>query len=215
MTVQVLTKEQRWKWDQTDDELFYAQPRFVHHLDEAFRCRLTKLYLDQIPENAIILDLMSSWVSHLPESISYREVIGHGLNEEELKENPRLDRWWTQNLNKCQRLPLNDESIDVTLIVAGWQYLEQPEEVATELLRVTRPGGKVIVTFSNRMFLTKAPVIWSESSEQNRLNYVARVLTAEGWQRLQTIAEQTKASGLRRFFGVQGDPFFAVVASRC
>ena len=212
MTIQILTEDQRWKQDQNDDELFYREPRFVHHLDEAFRRRLTNLYLNHIPNNVTILDLMSSWVSHLPENVSYKEVVGHGLNEEELRKNPRLTRWWIQNLNKNQELPLDDESINVILIVAGWQYLEQPERVAAELLRVTTPGGKIIVAFSNRMFFTKAPMIWANGNNQDRLDYVARVLVTEGWQRPQIVSEQTRAIGFRGVFGIQGDPFFAVIA---
>ena len=65
---------------------FYSEPRFVHHLDAGFRARLTQLYRDRIPPCADVLDLMSSWVSHLPEDIRYDQVIGHGLNDEELVE---------------------------------------------------------------------------------------------------------------------------------
>ena len=104
---------------------------------------------------------MSSWVSHLPDDQRYELVIGHGLNAQELQANPRLDRHWVQNLNLDQRLPLEDDSVDYTLIVAGWQYLQQPEAVAAELLRITRPKGQVICAFSNRMFFTKAPQIWT------------------------------------------------------
>ena len=100
---------------------------------------------------------MSSWVSHLPEDVSYDKVIGHGLNAEELNANPRLDQHWVQNLNRDQILPVDDASIDATLIVAGWQYLQQPEPIAAELLRITQPRGRVIVAFSNRMFFTEAP----------------------------------------------------------
>ena len=159
-TVQVLQDSQRFKLDESDDELFYSEPRFVHHLDASFRQRLTAIYRERIPPCAVVLDLMSSWVSHLPDDIVYQEVIGHGLNKDELTANPRLDRYWVQNLNTSQSLPLSDECIDATLIVAGWQYLQQPESVASELLRVTRPHGTIIVAFSNRMFAQKAPQIW-------------------------------------------------------
>ena len=88
MAVLVLSDDQRRKWDSSDDALFYSQPRFVQHLDEAFRQRLTALYRERLPADAVVLDLMSSWVSHLPEEITYRSVIGHGLNAEELQRNP-------------------------------------------------------------------------------------------------------------------------------
>ena len=214
MVVQVLTESQRRKWDSSDDAMFYAEPRFVHHLDAAFRQRLTQLYRERIPAGAVVLDLMSSWVSHLPDVVAYASVIGHGLNARELGANPRLDRSWVQNLNRDKQLPLESSSVDATLIVAGWQYLQQPEAVAAELLRVTRPGGQLIVAFSNRMFFTKAPQIWADGSDRDHLAYVAEVLIAQGWPRPTVIAEQTRAPGLPGLIGAKGDPFFAVIASR-
>lgn len=214
MAVQVLSASQRRKWDASDDALFYAEPRFVHHLDAAFRQRLTVLYRERIPAGSVVLDLMSSWVSHLPEEITYASVIGHGLNEKELVANPRLDRHWTQNLNRDQTLPLERNSVDATLIVAGWQYLQEPEAVAAELLRITRPGGQLIVAFSNRMFFTKAPQVWTDGSDRDHLLYVAEVLIAQGWPPPELISEQTRASGLAGLIGAKGDPFFAVIATK-
>jgi len=214
VVVQVLSEEQRRKWDSSDDALFYAEPRFVHHLDGAFRVRLTQLYRERIPAGAVVLDLMSSWVSHLPDDVAYASVIGHGLNERELAANPRLDRHWLQNLNREQRLPLESASVDATLIVAGWQYLQQPEAVAAELLRITRPGGQLIVAFSNRMFFTKAPQVWADGSDRDHLAYVAEVLIAQGWPKPTLIAETTRAEGLAGLIGGKGDPFFAVIAER-
>ena len=212
--VPVLRQEERFKLDSSDDALFYAEPRFVQHLDAAFRARLTDLYRQRIPACAVVLDLMSSWVSHLPEEVRYQEVIGHGLNGEELAANPRLDRRWVQDLNRDQRLPLDDASVDAALIVAGWQYLQQPEGVAAELLRVVRPRGQVIVAFSNRMFFQKAPQVWTDGGDRDHLAYVARVLLAQGWGRPQLIAESTRAAGPLGWIGARGDPFFAVLAER-
>ena len=174
MVVQVLSDNEGFKLVGSDDALFYSEPRFVQHLDEAFRDRLTRLYRERIPSCAVVLDLMSSWVSHLPDDQRYEQVIGHGLNAQELQANPRLDRHWVQNLNTNQTLPLEDGSVDTTLIVAGWQYLQQPEAVAAELLRITRPKGQVICAFSNRMFFTKAPQIWTMATT---------VITSATWPR--------------------------------
>ena len=210
----MLSDADRDKLDRSDDALFYAEPRFVHHLDASFRARLTNLYSERIPPCAVVLDLMSSWVSHLPEDLSYQEVIGHGLNAEELAANPRLDRHWVQNLNTDQSLPLADDSVDVALIVAGWQYLQQPEAVAAELLRVVRPRGEVIVAFSNRMFFQKAPQIWTEGGDRDHLATVAKVLLAQGWSMPQLLAEETPAPGVLGWIGGKGDPFFAVIAAK-
>ena len=214
MAVPVLSQQERWKQDRCDDALFYAEPRFVHHLDGGFRARLTALYRERIPPGAVVLDLMSSWVSHLPADLRTGEVIGHGLNAEELAANPRLDRHWVQNLNVDQRLPLDTGSVDAALIVAGWQYLQQPEEVAAELLRVVRPGGQLIVAFSNRMFMQKAPRIWIEGGDREHLEVVARVLVAQGWPVPRLIAEPTRAEGPLGWLGGQGDPFLAVIAEK-
>jgi SAM-dependent methyltransferase len=212
--MEVLSPAERAKLDGGDDALFYADPRFVQHLDAAFRARLTALYRERIPPRAVVLDLMSSWVSHLPEDVSYQEVIGHGLNERELRANPRLHRHWLQNLNSDQRLPLEDASVDAALIVAGWQYLQYPEAVAAELARVVRPRGQVIVAFSNRMFVQKAPRIWTDGGDRDHLATVARVLMAQGWPRPELIAEATRAPGPLGWIGASGDPFFAVIATQ-
>ena len=214
MVVEVLKQAQRFKLDREDDAIFYRDPRFVHHLDDAFRDRLTRLYRERIPSCATVLDLMSSWVSHLPDDIRYERVVGHGLNEQELSANPRLDSHWMQNLNLDQKLPLTDAFVDVTLIVAGWQYLQYPEAVAAELLRITRPAGQVIVSFSNRMFFTKAPQIWTDSDDREHLDYVSEVLLAQGWSAPTQLAEPTRATGLKGLIGGQGDPFFSVIATK-
>ena len=210
----MLSNAERRKLDESDDALFYAEPRFVQHLDGGFRARLTELYRERIPPCAVVLDLMSSWVSHLPEDVSYEEVIGHGLNGAELQANPRLDRHWLQNLNTDQTLPLPDASVDATLIVAGWQYLQQPEAIAAELFRITRPGGEVLVSFSNRMFFSKAPMVWTDGSDHDHLRYVAEVLGAQGWSVDRVIAEDTRAEGPLGWLGGKGDPFFSVIAKR-
>lgn len=214
VVVEVLSDVQRRKWDSSDDGLFYAQPRFVQHLDDAFRLRLTQLYRERIPAGADVLDLMSSWVSHLPDDVIYGSVIGHGLNAQELAANPRLQRHWVQNLNQDQHLPLDDASVDATLIVAGWQYLQYPEAVAAELLRITRPSGQLIVAFSNRMFFTKAPQVWADGSDRDHLEIISRVLVAQGWPPPEPISETTRATGLKGLLGGTGDPFFAVIATR-
>ncbi|MEB3276125.1 MAG: methyltransferase domain-containing protein [Cyanobacteriota bacterium] len=213
MVVQVLSEAQRRKWDSSDDQLFYAEPRFVQHLDGAFRERLTALYRVRIPAQAVVLDLMSSWVSHLPDDVTYARVIGHGLNEQELAANRRLDTHWLQNLNVDQHIPLDSDSVDAVLIVAGWQYLQYPEAVAAELLRIIRPGGQLIVAFSNRMFFTKAPQVWADGSDRDHLASVAQVLMAQGWPRPELLAEQTRAKGWKGLIGGTGDPFFAVIAT--
>ena len=207
-----LSTYDRTKPDISDDEIFYQQPRFVHHLSDSFRNRLTSLYSEYLLNHHIILDLMSSWVSHLPSNISYKKVIGHGMNEAELSSNERLDRFFVQNLNKKQNMPIEDSSVDVGLIVAGWQYLQYPEKVSLELSRVIKSDSLLIISFTNRAFWTKAPNIWTYSSEEKRIEYVTSVLTSNGWRIEKILNEKTQDKKLFGFYSSESDPFFSVIA---
>ena len=213
MFKKILSDYQRSKDDRNDDKLFYNNPRFVHHLDIGFRTRLTELYKETIKEDSIVLDLMSSWVSHLPTDLKLKAVIGHGLNNEELKNNKNLTRFWVQNLNESQVLPLADNSIDVCTIVAGWQYLQEPEALSCELKRVVKRYGKLIVSFSDRAFWTKSPRIWIDSSSKSRLNYISTVLMNQDWLISNAISEKTFIKGWRNIFRSEGDPFFSIIAT--
>ena len=207
-----LSTDDRGKSDISDDEIFYQQPRFVHHLSDSFRNRLTSLYSEYLLNHHIILDLMSSWVSHLPSNISYKKVIGHGMNEAELSSNEILDSFFVQNLNKKQNMQLEDSSVDVGLIVAGWQYLQYPEKVSLELSRVIKSDSLLIISFTNRAFWTKAPNIWTYSSEEKRIEYVTSVLTSNGWRIEKILNEKTQDKKLFGFYTSESDPFFSVIA---
>ena len=207
-----LSTYDRNKSDISDDAIFYQQPRFVHHLSDSFRNRLTSLYSEYLLNHHIILDLMSSWVSHLPSNISYKKVIGHVMNEAELSSNERLDRFFVQNLNKKQNMPIEDSSVDVGLIVTGWQYLQYPEKVSLELSRVIKSDSLLIISFTNRAFWTKAPNIWTYSSEEKRIEYVTNVLTSNGWRIENILNEKTQDKKLFGFYSSESDPFFSVIA---
>lgn len=167
--VLLLKTAQRSKLDLADDALFYDQPRFVTHVDENFIDQLTQLYRDRLAPEMQVLDLMSSWVSHLPGEMRFARVEGHGLNADELAKNQRLDHYFVQNLNQNQALPYGDQHFDAVLITVSVQYLEQPEAVFAEIYRILKPGGVVIVSYSNRMFYQKAIEVWRDGSEKIRV----------------------------------------------
>lgn len=148
------------KEDLSPDPQFYAQPRFVTHIDDRAIAAVTALYRELFPAGGTVLDLMGSWVAHLPPDIAYAEVIGHGLNEAELKANPRYTRWFVQDLNADPVLALGDASVDAAAICVSVQYLQHPVAVFREVQRVLKPGGPLAITFSNRCFPTKAVAIW-------------------------------------------------------
>lgn len=149
-----------FKSDASDDALFYEEPRLVNHIDDRAIAALREFYRTTLPPGGRLLDLMSSWVSHLPPDVTYCEVIGLGMNAVELAANSRLTRWWVQDLNVNARLPLGDVSVDAAMIAVSIQYLEQPIAVLAEVRRVLVPGGPLIVSFSDRCFPTKAVAIW-------------------------------------------------------
>ena len=147
------------KVDGGDDLAFYAPPRLVTHIDEAAVAALTGFYREILPPGGRVLDLMSSWVSHLPDDREYA-VVGHGMNAEELGANPRLGRWFVQDLNRTPKLPLDDGAFDAALCCVGAQYLQRPVDVLREVRRVLVAGAPFVVSFSNRCFPTKAVAIW-------------------------------------------------------
>jgi len=165
----MLRPEERTKLDPTKDSDFYAFPRFVTHVDEGFIDRLTALYREILSPNTRILDLMSSWVSHLPEEMEFEHIEGHGMNGEELAKNPRLHSYFVQDLNAQPKLPLGDSSFDAVLITVSVQYLQYPEAIFAELYRILKPNGLVVVSFSNRMFYQKAIAAWRDNSDLGRV----------------------------------------------
>ena len=207
-----LSSFDRLKIDENEDEIFYRNPRYVHHLSQSFRKRLTSLYTEYLSSHYIVLDLMSSWVSHLPPNEIYRKVIGHGMNEAELNSNNRFDKYWIQNLNKSQILPLEDSTVDVCLLVAGWQYLQYPEKISLEISRITKNNSFFIVSFTNRAFWTKSPYIWRENSDIGRIEYVKDVLTSTGWKIEKIINEETRDQKLFGLYEESGDPFYSLIA---
>ena len=210
----VLSDAQRQKQNARPDRDFYRQPRLVQHVDERFRTRLTELYRERLRPGGDVLDLMSSWVSHLPDEMRLGQVVGHGMNEDELVANDRLTGCFVQDLNQTQRLPLEPDTVDAVLCAVSVQYLQYPESVFAEVARVLRPGGQVIVSFSNRMFAEKAIRAWREKGTgQGRLRLVAQYLEATGaFARPETIHENPHVPPTQRFLGGAPDPFYAVCA---
>ena len=49
------------------------------------------------------------------------------------------------------RLPLDDQTMDVTAAVEVIEHLENPRAFVRELVRITRPGGWVVVTTPNQL----------------------------------------------------------------
>lgn len=174
------------KADPASDVAFYAHPRLVAHIDDAAIAAVKQLYREVLPAGGTLLDLMSSWISHLPEDVAYGHVTGHGMNAVELAANPRLDESFVQDLNADPALPLPEAAFDGACLCVSIQYLQSPVAVLREVARVLRPGAPLVVTFSNRCFPTKAVAIWQalDGAAQQRL--VSLYLERAGFARVET-----------------------------
>ncbi len=168
--------------DEGDDLVFYAPPRLVTHIDDAAVAALSGRYGELLPENGRLLDLMSSWVSHLPADHGYAEVVGHGMNARELAANAQLDRWFVQDLNREPHLPLDTDYFDAALCCVGVQYLQRPVEVFAEVRRVLRADAPFIVSFSNRCFPTKAVAVWRALDARGHSALVELYLARAGFK---------------------------------
>ena len=211
--MEVLNNYQRKKQDESNDEEFYLNPKFVYHLDENFRKYLSKVYKNEIADYSTVLDLMSSWDSYLPGEKKYKKVIGHGLNKQELEKNKIFDTYWIQNFNLSQELPLESESVDYCLMVAAWQYLQYPENLTKEIVRILSKKGKFIIAFSNRAFWHKAPNIWTTSTEEQRIKYVRKVLITNGFNEPK-ILQKFNEPVPNIFNFLRKDPFYCLIATK-
>jgi hypothetical protein len=190
--------------DESPDEEFYRTPRLVTHIDDRAIAAVTQLYREYFPEGGVILDLMSSWISHLPPEVQYSRVVGLGMNETELQNNPRLDGYVIQNLNENPKLPFGNAEFDGCGICVSVDYLTQPVEVLQDLGRVLKPGAPVIVTFSNRCFPTKAVAAWQALDDAGHVRLVEQYLKEAGnWSDVHSLDRSP-----RRMFS---DPLYAVI----
>lgn len=212
----LLNPEQRTKLDNTEDSLFYSFPRFVTHVDNQFIAQLTNLYRERLKPDTKILDLMSSWVSHLPPEMSFSHVEGHGLNEEELAKNPRLNHYFVQNLNTNPGLPLADSDFDAVLCAVSIQYLQYPEAVMSEIYRILKPQGIVIISFSNRMFYQKAIAAWRDGSATSRVQLVKKYIqSVPGFSKSELIVNQSNVNNFLQLLGLgASDPFYGIIATK-
>ena len=160
--------------DPAPDDRFYQAPRLVTHIDDATIEALTRFYREVLAPGQAVLDLMSSWVSHLPDDLELGRVAGLGMNAAELAENPRLTDAVVHDLNTKPNLPYEDESFDAVVNAVSIQYLVRPVEVFAEIRRVLRPGGVSAVAMSHRCFPTKAVRAFHSLPADGRLALVTR-----------------------------------------
>jgi Methyltransferase domain len=193
------------RMDESADELFYRSPRLVTHIDDDAIRVVTQIYREFLPPDGAILDLMSSWISHLPPEVAYPRVIGLGMNATELSKNSRLESFVVHDLNLEPRLPFKTAEFDAATICVSVDYLTKPVEVLRDLARVLKPGGVVLITFSNRCFPSKAVLIWHSLDDAGRIRLVERyLLETDHWDHIRSFDRSPNPG--------RSDPLYVVLA---
>ena len=192
------------RMDEDDDRVFYLQARKVVHIDDGAIAAVGRLFRELIPPDSVVLDLMSSWRSHWPQGHPKARMVGLGLNREEMEDNPDLDEAVVHDVNRNLELPFGEETFDAVVITVSAQYLTHPVDTFSEVSRILKPNGVFIVSFSNRMFPTKAVYIWRASSDRGRVDLVGTYMEAAGgFEDIQGVFANPQDSP-------PGDPLFAV-----
>lgn len=184
--------------DEGNDTSFYTQPRLVSHVDTRAQATIAALYSRLLKPGMAVLDLMSSWQSHLPYGLDFTSLVGMGLNGEELRHNPRLTDHVLHDLNQDPGLPFGNGQFDAVVCNLSVEYLVRPLEVFAEVARVLRPGGLFVQVFSHRWFPPKVVKIWTELHEFERVGLVLeyflrsgafgnlKTFSSRGWPRPET-----------------------------
>jgi SAM-dependent methyltransferase len=201
----VLSRRDALRADGGDDAAFYRHPRLVAHIDAGAIAAVTGHVRRLVPPGAAVLDLMSAYLSHLPADLPLGEVVGLGMNREELAANPQLTERVVHDLNADPALPFEDERFGAALCTVSVQYLTRPVAVFREVRRVLAPGAPFLVTFSNRCFPTKAVLAWHERDDAGHAALVrAYFARSGGWGEIEAAAHTPE----------RGDPLYAVWARR-
>jgi SAM-dependent methyltransferase len=196
------------RFDEEDDSAFYSFPRRVVHIDDGAIAALTGRYAALLPADGQVLDLMSSWRSHLPAGFGGR-AIGLGLNAVEMAENPQLAAAVVHDLNREPKLPFADSAFDAVVCAVSVQYMTRPIDVFREVRRVLRPGAPFVVSFSNRCFPDKAVALWRVADDRQHVEVVTAYFVdsagpGQAWSPVETFEHAPR----------QGDPLGAVWARR-
>ena len=158
--------------DTRSDSAFYTMTRLLPHIDRTASEQLANIYQRFLQPGMQVLDLMSSWQSHLPEAVTDLAVTGLGMNQEELQQNPRLNEQVIHDLNTQPELPFEENQFDAAICSVSVEYLIKPIEVFREVARVVKPGAPFVVSFSERWFPPKVIAVWQEMHPFERMGLV-------------------------------------------
>jgi SAM-dependent methyltransferase len=193
--------------DDAPDASFYREPRLLVHIDDGAIDAVRALYAELLPAGGDILDLMSSYRSHMPADLKPARLCGLGMNEVELRENVQLTDFVVHDVNANPVLPFADAEFDAAVVTVSVQYLTQPVEVFREVARVLKPGSVFALTYSSRAFWTKAVRIWRALDDSERASLIGMYFRRSG-----AFDEPTARNCRPDAGGLAGDPLYAVWA---
>jgi SAM-dependent methyltransferase len=210
------TQEHFARLDPSDDAHFYDSPRLVTHIDDTAIAIISEVLADLIPSNATILDLMSSWKSHLPSQPRPRRVVGLGMNATELAANSQLDAWVVHDLNADPTLPFADDEFDIAIITVSIQYVTHPITLFQEIWRVLKPDAPLVIIFSNRLFPTKAVRAWTHLDDAGHAALVQSYFQlAGGYTNIRLIDRSPKPQFTSQGWHVPAhDPVYVVLGEK-
>ena len=196
--------------DEREDSLYYTAPRLMTHIDDPAIDAVRSLYAELLPPDGTVLDMMSSWKSHLPEQPARQRTVGLGMNDVEMRENDQLDDYVVHDVNADSTLPFSDAEFDAGVMTVSVQYLTRPVELFADVRRVLKVGAPFIVTFSHRIFPEKAVAIWLASSAEERARLIGAYFHyARGWGQVTAQDRSPNGAGLP---GTSADPLYGVWA---
>lgn len=190
--------------DPGSDSEFYRTPRQVGHVDSKASGFIRDIYAENLKQGDRVLDLMSSYQCHLPEDKDLH-VTGLGMNKEEMDSNGMIDQVCVHDLNEETGIPFPDASFDMVACSLSVEYLVQPMEVFHETARILKPGGRFLLSFSNRWFPPKVTRLWTLLHPYERMGWILQLF------------EDTNQFGKLLTMSVQGwprpvdDPYYAKV----
>lgn len=173
--------------DESADEDFYQTPRFVAHIDQTTIDALTLFYREFVPPRSQVLDLMSSWISHLPNDLPLERAAGLGMNAAELSANPQLTDHCVHNLNERPQLPYAAGAFDRVILAVSVQYLVRPVEVMASVHEVLADDGAICIAMSHRLFPTKAILAFQQLGRDDRIRLVSHYLDRAGFREVEFI----------------------------
>ncbi len=114
------------------------------------------------------LDLMAGYFTYIPEYVKASEIIGVGLNREELSLNKRLTGYISQDLNENPALSFEDCSFDIITLTSGMAYLKNPEILFHSVGRLLKPDGILFVSYTDRQYDNDATELWGSMTPHEK-----------------------------------------------